>query len=83
MWGLFGMVKLKRSMKEVLDNLRRSVRDRFEHRKVFSDPFNPQDICYFVFSHEPFSPGGLICLYHSLVHEFGRKEVDNVIASYS
>ena len=81
MWGLFGMVKLKRSVEEVLENLRRSVRDRFEHRRVFSVPFTPEEVCSFVFSHEPFSPGGLVCLYHALVHEFGTERVDAVIAS--
>lgn len=81
MWGLFGMVKLKRSVEEVLENLRRSVRDWFEHRRVFSAPFTPEEVCSFVFSHSPFSPGGLVCLYHALVHEFGRERVDTVIAS--
>lgn len=82
MWGLFGMVKLKRSVQEVLENLRRSARDRFEHRRVFSVPFTPEEVCSFVFSHEPFSPGGLVCLYHALVHEFGTERVDTVIASH-
>jgi transcriptional regulator with XRE-family HTH domain len=82
MWGLFGMVKLKRSVQEVLENLRRRARDRFEHRRVFSVPFTPEEVCSFVFSHEPFSPGGLVCLYHALVHEFGTERVDTIIASY-
>ena len=82
MWGLFGMVKLQRRAEEVLENLRRSVRDRFEHRRVFSVPFTPEEVCSFVFSHEPFSPGGLVCLYHALVHEFGRERVDSVVSSY-
>ena len=82
MWGLFGMVKLQRSVEEVLENLQRSVRDRFEHRRVFSVPFTPEEVCAFVFAHEPFSPGGLVCLYHALVHEFGKERVNSVIASY-
>jgi hypothetical protein len=82
MWGLFGMVKLKRGTEEVLENLRRSARDRFEHRRVFSVPFTPEGVCSFVFSHEPFSPGGLVCLYYTLVHEFGREEVDRIISSH-
>ncbi len=82
MWGLFGMVKLQRRLEEVLENLRRSVRDRFENRRVFSIPFTSEEVCSFVFSHEPFSPGGLVCLYHTLVHEFGREQVNGVISSY-
>ena len=82
MWGLFGTVKLQRRVEEVLENLRRSVRDRFENRRVFSVPFTPEEVCSFVFSHEPFSPGGLVCLYHALVHEFGREQVNSAISSY-
>lgn len=82
MWGLFGLVKLQRRAEEVLENLRRNVRDRFEHRRVFSVPFTPEEVCEFIFSHEPFSPGGLVCLYHALVHEFGRERVNTVLSSY-
>jgi transcriptional regulator with XRE-family HTH domain len=82
MWGLFGIARLQRRAEEVLENLRRSVRDRFENRRVFSVPFTPEEVCSFVFSHEPFSPGGLVCLYHALVHEFGKEQVNNVISSY-
>lgn len=81
MWGLFGMVKVQRRAEEVLENLRRSVRDRFESRRVFAVPFNPEEVCSFVYSHEPFSPGGLVCLYHALVHEFGKEQVNKVISS--
>jgi transcriptional regulator with XRE-family HTH domain len=82
MWGLFGLVKLQRRVDEVLENLRRNVKDRFEHRRVFSVPFTPEEVCSFVFSHEPFSSGGLVCLYHVLVHEFGREKVNTTISSY-
>jgi hypothetical protein len=82
MWGLFGTVKLQRRAEEVLENLRRSVRDRFESRRVFSVPFTPEEVCSSVFSHEPFSPGGLVCLYHALVHEFGREQVNSALSSY-
>ncbi|MGB8345187.1 MAG: hypothetical protein WCD86_09900 [Ktedonobacteraceae bacterium] len=82
MWGLFGMVKLQKRAEEVLGNIQRGVRDRFENRRLFAIPFNPQEIYSFVLSHEPFSPGGLVCLYHSLVHEYGREQVDTIISSY-
>ena len=49
---------------------------------VFSVPFTPEEACSFVFSHEPFSPGGLVCLYHALVHEFGREHVNSTLSSY-
>jgi len=82
MWGLFGVVKLQRRLEEVLENLQRNARDRFESRRIFSVPFTPEEVCKFAFSHEPFAPGGLVCLYHALVHEFGKEHVNNTISSY-
>jgi hypothetical protein len=82
MWGLLGLVKVQRRVNEVLRNLRGNVKDQFEHRRVFSVPFTPEEVCSFVFSHELFSPGGLACLYHALVHEFGREKVNTTISSY-
>lgn len=83
MWGMFGMVKLQKTLAEVTGNMKRGVQDGWENREIFSAPFTPEDVCSFVFEHQPFSPGGLVCLYHSLVHEFGHEYVDRVIASYS
>lgn len=82
MWGLFGIVKVQKRAEEILGNLQKSVRDRFEHRNAFSVPFTPEEVCSFVFAHEPFSPGGLVCLYHSLVHEFGKERVNAAIATH-
>jgi transcriptional regulator with XRE-family HTH domain len=82
MWGLFGMVKIQRRAEEILENVRRNVRDRFESRGIFSVPFTPKEVCSFVFSHEPFAPGGLVCLYHALVHEFGSEQINAAISSY-
>lgn len=53
MWGLFRMVTLQRRVEDVLENLRRAVRERFEHRRVFSVPLTPEGACSFLFSHEP------------------------------
>jgi len=44
MWGLFGLVRLQRSVEEVLANMQRGVRDRFENRRLFAVPFNPQEV---------------------------------------
>jgi hypothetical protein len=80
--GLRGMVKVQKSASEIMKNWRAGVKDKMENKHLFAIPFTPQDVCDFVFSHEPWAPGGLICLYHTLVHEFGRTEVDRIIASY-
>jgi hypothetical protein len=57
MWGLFGTVKLQKRAEEVLGNIQRGVRDRFENRRLFAVPFNPQEVCSFVLSHDPLFAG--------------------------
>jgi hypothetical protein len=83
LWGLLGMVKVQRTIAQILENWQRGVKDKMENKKLFPVLFTPQDTCSFVFSRENWTPGGLICLYHALVHEFGRKEVDKIISSYT
>lgn len=81
MWGLFGLVKLEKPLVEVMQ---KGARDQFfENRQLFHMPFTPEEICAFVFEHEPFSPGGLVCLYHALVHEFGHEQVNAAISAHS
>lgn len=82
LYGLRGMVRVNKSFEEILTNWHAGVKDKMENKKLFAVPFTPQEVCAFVFSHESFSPGGLVCLYHALVHEFGREQVNSVISSY-
>ena len=82
LYGLRGLVKVNKSSSEILKRWQAGVKDKRENSKIFAVPFTPQDVCSFVFSHEPFTPGGLVCVYHAMVHEFGREEVNKVIASY-
>ena len=56
-WGLFGTVKLQKCAEEVLGNIQRGVRDRFENRRLFAVPFNLQEVCSFVLSHDPLFAG--------------------------
>lgn len=80
LYGLRGMIKVNRNFEEILRNWRAGVKDKIENKKIFVIPFTPQEVCSFIFSHEPFSPGGLVCLYHSLVHEFGREQVNKAMS---
>jgi hypothetical protein len=82
LYGLRGMVKVNKRADEILMNWHAGVKDKMENKKIFAVPFTPQEVCSFIFSHELFSPGGLVCLYHSLVHEFGRDQVNMVLSSY-
>lgn len=82
LYGLRGMVKVKKSAEEILRNWHAGVKDKRENSKIFTIPFTSADVCSFVFTHKPFTPGGLVCLYHALVHEYGREQVNATIASY-
>lgn len=82
LYGLRGLVKVRKSAEEILRTWHAGVKDKRENSKIVAIPFTPEEICAFVFSHEPFTPGGLICIYHALVHEFGRGQVNTVISSY-
>jgi hypothetical protein len=78
LYGPRGMIKIQKTSSEVLKSWNNGVRDKIESKKLFALPFNPRDIASFVFSHDPWLPG----LYFTLVHEFGREEVDRVISPY-
>jgi transcriptional regulator with XRE-family HTH domain len=82
LYGLRGTVKMKKSAEEILRIWHAGVKDKMENKKILAIPFTPEEVCSFVFSHEPFSPGGLICLYHALVHEFGREQANTALSRY-
>jgi hypothetical protein len=82
LYSLCGIVKVNKGSKEIVRDWHAGVKDKVENKRLFAVPFTPQEVCSFVFSHEPFSPGGLVCLYHALVHEFGREKVNTTISSY-
>lgn len=79
LYGLRGMVRVKKNAEDILSDWHAGVKDKRENKNIFIVPFTPEEVCTFVFSHAPFAPGGLVCLYHSLVHEFGRAAVDSAI----
>jgi hypothetical protein len=77
--GLTGIVKSKRRINELVTIWNNGARDKFENRKLFPVPFTPPDIVTFAATHQPFSPGPT--LYHALVHEFGRADIDVALSS--
>lgn len=81
LYGLRGMLKVSKTADEILQGWHAGVKDKRENGSVFAVPFTPHDICEFVYSHHTFAPGGLVCLYHTLAHEFGREEIEQVLSS--
>jgi transcriptional regulator with XRE-family HTH domain len=82
LYGPRGMIKIQKTSSEILKIWNNGVKDKMESKKLFALPFNPRDITSFVFSHNPWFPGALPGLYFTLIHEFGRGEVDRVLSSY-
>lgn len=80
LYGLKGMVHVRKSAKDIMRCWQSGVKDKIENAQLIPVPFTPQDICAFVFAHGPCS--GLVCIYHTLVHEFGREQVDATLAAY-
>jgi DNA-binding Xre family transcriptional regulator len=79
LYGLRGMVKVDKNADDIVRSWNAHAKDKMESKQVFAVPFAPEEICAFVLSHNPWA-GGLICLYHSLVHEFGREEVESALS---
>jgi hypothetical protein len=80
LYNLRGMVKVKKRANEIIQNWHAGVKDKMENKKIFAVPFNPQDTDAFALAHQPWT-GGIISVYHALVHEFGRREVNTAINS--
>lgn len=82
MCGLRGFMKITRTAHDIMNNWHLGVKDKMENKKLFAIPFTPEDVCDFVFSHGPWGGGALMGIYHTLVHEFGREQVNHIISSY-
>ena len=82
LWGLRGMVKVHKTIEEITKHWNSGVKDKLENARIHPIKFDLHTIVPFVFSHEPWTPSALVCLYHTLVHEFGRKKVDEAIGRY-
>lgn len=83
LWGMRGMAKVNRSIEEIMRKWNSGVKDKLENSRIHPVKFELASIIPFVFSHEPWTPSGLACLYHTLIHEFGHKQVDEAIAKHS
>jgi transcriptional regulator with XRE-family HTH domain len=59
LYGLHGMVKVNKSAKEIINNWNAGVKDKMENKKLLAIPFTPQEVCSFVYSHEPV--GWFVC----------------------
>jgi hypothetical protein len=81
-WGLRGIVKVKKRAQDIMDYWNAGVKDKMENTNLFPLKFELETLVPFIFSHESWAPAGLVCLYHAIVHEFGRKKVHEAIERF-
>lgn len=82
-WGLLGMAKANRRAEEILRRWRAGVKDKWESPEVYAIPFDTDSVVQFVLSRDPWAAAGLACIYHVLVHQFGRPRVEAAIREHS
>lgn len=78
-WGILGMVKVNKTANEILEWRNSGVKDKWENDKLYFIKFDLDSVVRFVLSHGPWTPNGLTCLYHTLIHEFGHHKVERAI----
>jgi hypothetical protein len=78
-WGLLGMAKTRSTIEEIQQWRSRGVKDKWENEKLYPLKFDLEQIVEFVLTRSPWAPGGITCLYHTLVHEFGHAKVEKTI----
>ena len=83
LWGLRGIAKVNITIEDIVQIWKTGVKDKLENMRIHPVKFEPEAVAHFVFSHSPWTPSGLACIYHALVHEHGRKRVDETIKGYS
>ncbi|HET8841561.1 MAG TPA: helix-turn-helix transcriptional regulator [Ktedonobacteraceae bacterium] len=78
-WGLLGTVKVRKTARDILNYQKAGVKDKLENAQIHLVDFTPEAIVEFAQAHQPWTPGGLTCLYHGLVHEFGRASIEQAM----
>jgi len=81
-WSILGTVKVKTKIEEILSFRAQGVKDKWENSEFNIVKFELPAMLEFVFSQKEWAPGALACLYHTMVHEFGRETVDKAIKKY-
>lgn len=81
-WGLLGMVRIHKTASELLGYQKAGVKDKLENAQISLVDFQSEKLIAFAMASQPWTPGGLTCLYHALVHEFGRARVEKALKRF-
>lgn len=84
-YAILGVTKLGYDLKRVeLLRSTKAAKDSWELSKILPLPIkNPESVIRFIYNNEPdsWSPNGLVCIFHALVYEFGKRSVANALMS--
>ncbi len=81
-WGILGVAKINKTAEEVQAWRNRGAKDKWEATEMHLLKFRVDDVVKFIAEHPHWTPSGLTCIYHALVHEFKRARVEAAIAKY-
>jgi len=79
-WGLLGMARVGFTATRIRERRTTGTKDKWENETLHYIPFTVQTVVDFVLGHFPWTPGGLTCILHTLIHEFGRDDVEKALA---
>jgi hypothetical protein len=81
-WSIQGMARTEYTAQEIVNMRKLGAKDRWEAMEIIPVDFDVKKVIEFIHSCEPWSPHGLSCIYYTLVHEFGKKAVEEGIRKY-
>lgn len=81
-WQLLGMARSRGTAREALEPRRRGTAGKWEARRFELLDFNPSTVFEFLASEDLWAVGW-VAVYWALVHEFGRRKVDEVARKLS
>lgn len=82
MWAIYGVAHTDRITQEIIDMRRLGAMDKWEGTEIIPIDFDVRTVIEFVDTHRPWSPAALASMYYTLVHEFGKKTVEESISRY-
>jgi hypothetical protein len=81
-WGILGLAKIDKTAEEVIGWRNRGAKDKWESDELHLIKFRLNEVIKFIVDHPHWTPAGLTCVYHTLIHEFKTKQVIQEIEKY-
>jgi hypothetical protein len=80
MWGILGVGHTNKTYSEMCHMRDMLAKDRWKSTNLFAVELRLETALQFMADHSPWVPGGLACLYYTLIHEFGKRAVTQTVS---